>query len=77
MIEPCDLAPWNEWHEVYAVNDFNNHPCFYFTSLAAAQYHGAATRVFGVSGAVMQNGTLIRLWDKFESGHPDQYWCAY
>jgi hypothetical protein len=66
---------WEAWGAVYSFNDSDGHPCYYFQSLVAAE-QGGATRVLGVKGGIVTDGTHVILWD-FLSTHPDQYWCAY
>ena len=76
FLEQCDSSAGSTeaWLPVYSFSDSNGHSCYYFQSLYAAQ--SGATRVFGVSGGTLANGTHVILWD-FLSFHADQYWCAY
>jgi hypothetical protein len=76
-LEQCNnTAPW-AWLPVYAFNDSNGHPCYYFESLYGGGNGGAPPiRVFGVSGGNLADGTHVILWD-FLPTHPDQYWCRY
>lgn len=67
------------------LTDSANHQCFYFIN-HASPLRPPQTKVMGVSGANMTNGTHIVIWDLFTVpatgapdyiGHPDQYWCQY
>jgi len=73
VLDGCSNA-YQAWDAVYSLNDEGQHPCYYFQQLMAEQ-HGA-TRVLGVQGGTVVDGTHVILWD-FLSTHPDQYWCAY
>jgi hypothetical protein len=69
------------WHPVFAFNDANNHPCYYFTNEKVTEVGGGQfTRVFGVAGGdgEMVDNRPIILWDKQSgAGNNNQYWCAY
>jgi hypothetical protein len=74
------------WHAFIQPNDANGHRCYSFTNEAAAEnptYQPPLIEVFGVSNAVMTNGTQVIMWQYFtdwttgKSTHPDQVWCAY
>jgi hypothetical protein len=73
-LDYCGWFTAQGWKAVYSFNDQNNHPCYYWQSDLADAH--LATRVLGVSGGNVANGTHVILWD-FLSTHADQYWCAY
>jgi hypothetical protein len=65
------------WDMFFRGWDDDNHQCWSFVNQKAVEGSPPLVRALGVSGGIMTNGRPIILWDRFETGHPDQTWCAY